>query len=86
MPLSTIRIEDEVFVSEGTVGVGAVRRVAPRELTIYIEGYGDIEIGPENIAAAHGCKVILMPETLPGAVQAHLKHVHDGEFRRPSDR
>ncbi|CTQ48860.1 hypothetical protein [Jannaschia donghaensis] len=85
MPLSEIKIDDEVFVSEGTVGVGAVRQVTPRELTIYIEGYGDIAIGPDHIASAHDGKVVVKPETLPGAIQAHLEHVHDGEYRRPSD-
>ena len=84
MPLSTIRIDDEVFIAEGEVGVGAVRKVEPRELTVYIEGYGDIEIGPDHIASAHDGKVIVKPETLPDSVQAHLEHVHDGEYRRPS--
>lgn len=83
MPLSTIAIDDEVFVSEGTVGVGAVRRVEPTELIISIEGYGDIFIGPDTIVSAHDGKVVLDPATLPQAVQDHLEHVHDGETRRP---
>jgi hypothetical protein len=84
MPLSTIKIEDEVFVAEGQVGVGAVREVRPTVLLIYIEGYGDIEIGPDQIAAAHDGKVLLNPETLDSRLREHLGHVHDGEFRDPS--
>ncbi|MCK0167374.1 hypothetical protein MWU52_07420 [Jannaschia sp. S6380] len=85
MPLSTIRVEDEVFVKDGSVGIGAVREVRPSILTVYIEGYGDIEIGPESVASAHDGKVLLRPETLPSAVQERLDHIHDGEYRRPSD-
>ena len=44
MPLSTIRIEDEVFAAEGAVGIGAVREVTPKTLTVYFEGYGDVEL------------------------------------------
>lgn len=85
MPLSTIRVEDEVFVRTGETGVGAVREVRPDALTVYIEGYGDVEIGPDNIAEAHDGKVVLRLETLPKALQERLEHVHDAEYRRPSD-
>ncbi len=86
MPLSTIEIDDEVFVSEGTVGVGAVRKVEPTQLIISIEGYGDIFVGPGNIASAHDGKVVIDSGTLPQSVQKHLEHVHDGEMREPSRR
>ncbi|SDZ51601.1 hypothetical protein SAMN05444004_11861 [Jannaschia faecimaris] len=85
MPLSTIKIDDEIFMADGAVGVGAVREVTPGKLTVYIEGYGDIMIGPDQIASAHDGKVLVKPETLPDHVQSHLEHVHDGEYRRPSE-
>jgi hypothetical protein len=84
MPLSTIRAEDEVFLAEGEVGVGAVRDVRPRTLLVFIEGYGDVEIGPEHIAAAHDGKVVLNREALDDRLREHLAHVHDREYRDPS--
>ena len=86
MPLSTIRVEDEVFLSEGDVGIGAVRLVEPSTLIVFIEGYGDVEIGPEAVAAAHDGKVLLDRGALDPRLQAHLDHVHDGELRNPSAR
>lgn len=85
MPLSNIRAEDEVFTAEGQVGIGAVREVSPKRLTVYFEGYGDLEIGPEHIVSAHDGKVILDPATLPGDLQERLANIHDGEYRRPSE-
>ncbi len=81
MPLSTIRIEDEVFIRDGETGIGAVREVRPDTLIVYFEGYGDIVIGPEQIASAHDGKVMVRPETLPDDLQARLDHIHDGEYR-----
>jgi hypothetical protein len=86
MPLSTIRADDEVFLAEGQVGIGAVRQVRPDVLVVFIEGYGDIEVGPQNISAAHDGKVLLKLETLDARLQEHLAHVHDAEFRDPSER
>ena len=83
MPLSEIRQDDEVFVAEGEVGIGAVREVAPQELTVYFEGYGDVTIGPDQIVAAHDGKVVVDPATLPADLRARLDHIHDGEMRRP---
>jgi hypothetical protein len=84
MPLREIRVEDEVFAAEGQLGVGAVRVVEPDHLLVYIEGYGEVRIGPENIAAAHDGKVVLDPATLDPALAERLGHVHDGEMRDPA--
>jgi hypothetical protein len=85
MPLSTIRAEDEVFVRDGDTGIGAVREVRPKTLTVYFEGYGDIELGPEHIASAHDGKVMVKPETLPADLQERLDHIHDAELRNPAE-
>ncbi|CUH19465.1 hypothetical protein JSE7799_00479 [Jannaschia seosinensis] len=85
MPLSTIQTEDEVFIRDGETGVGAVRMVRPDTLVVHFEGYGEVEIGPDQIASAHDGKVMVKPDTLPGDLQARLDHIHDGEFRNPSD-
>lgn len=79
MALSDIRVEDEIFAAEGAVGVGAVRRVTPRRLLVQIEGWGEVEIGPEEIASAHDGKVVLRTAALDPALAAHLGHAHDGE-------
>jgi hypothetical protein len=81
MPLSTIRAEDEVFIRDGEPGIGAVRTVKPDTLIVYFEGFGEVTIGPEQIASAHDGKVLVKPETLPGDLQARLDHIHDGEIR-----
>ncbi len=85
MPLSTIHVEDEVFIAHGQVGVGAVREVTPKRLTVYFEGYGETEIGPEHIVSAHDGKVLVDPATLPADLQERLEHIHDAEYRRPSE-
>ncbi|WP_299820116.1 hypothetical protein [uncultured Jannaschia sp.] len=85
MPLSSIRVEDELFVKDGETGIGAVRDVKPDRLIVYIEGYGEIEIGPDHIADAHDGKVMLRVDRLPSDLQERIDHVHDAEYRRPSD-
>ena len=81
MSLKQIKVEDEVFVSEGTRGVGAVRAVRPDHLLVNFEGYGDVELRAENIAAAHDGKVIVRVDTLPPHLQDLLPRVHSGETR-----
>ncbi|MEM9798441.1 MAG: hypothetical protein AAF919_18265 [Pseudomonadota bacterium] len=85
MSLSTIRVEDEVFIRDGETGVGAVREVRPDTLSVYFEGYGEVVIGPDQITSAHDGKVMVDPATLPKDLQARLPHIHDGEMRRPSE-
>jgi len=85
MPLSMIEIDDEIFAADGEVGIGAVRKVTPTKLICYFEGYGDIELGPEQIVSAHDGKVLINPASLPQDLQDRLEHIHDGEYRRPSE-
>jgi hypothetical protein len=84
MPLSTIRAEDEVFARHGETGIGAVRQVRPDTLLIHIENYGEVEIGPAQIASAEEGKVLLKLAALPDALRDHLGHAHDAELRDPS--
>ncbi|MGB3556546.1 MAG: hypothetical protein WBA25_18105 [Jannaschia sp.] len=85
MPLSTIRIEDEVFAAEGETGIGAVREVRPDRLLVHFEGFGEVELGPDHILSAHDGKVLVDPEKLPADLRERLPHIHDGEYRRPSE-
>jgi hypothetical protein len=81
MSLSEIATEWEVFAKEGTVGVGAVRKVAPKALTVYIEAYGEVQVTADQIASAHDGKVILKVETFDERTQAAIRHAHDAEGR-----
>lgn len=79
MSLSEIAPEWQVFAAEGAVGIGAVRRVAPRMLTVYIEAYGEIHVTADQIASAHDGKVILKVETFDDRTQDAIRHAHDRE-------
>jgi len=81
MSLGEIAEEWEVFAKEGAVGIGAVRKVAPRALTVYIEAYGEVQVTAEQIASAHDGKVILKVETFDARTQEAIRHAHDGEAR-----
>jgi hypothetical protein len=81
MPLSEIAPEWQVFAEEGTVGVGAVRKVSPRALTVYIEAYGEVQVTADQIASAHDGKVILKVETFDARTQEAIRHAHDRESR-----
>lgn len=82
MSLSQIAEEWEVFAEEGSVGVGAVRHVAPRALTVYIEAYGEVQVTADQIESAHDGKVILKVETFDARTQEAIRHAHDREDRR----
>jgi len=82
MSLSQIAEEWEVFAAEGTVGIGAVRRVAPKHLTVYIEAYGEVQVSADQIASAHDGKVILKVDTFDPRTQEAIRHAHDREDRR----
>ena len=68
-----------VAASEGTVAVGAVRRVLDASIIVYIEGLGDVEILPNQIASVHDIKVILDVASLDLRIQTVIEHAHDAE-------
>ncbi|MEL6914711.1 MAG: hypothetical protein AAFP13_09420 [Pseudomonadota bacterium] len=80
MSLKEIAEDWQVFASEGTLGVGAVRNVHPDHLIVYIEGYGEVHVYADQIAAAHDGKVVLDVDTLTDAVQHAIRHAHDREL------
>lgn len=79
MDLSGVQRDWLVFAREGTVGVGAVRRVAADRLVVYIEGYGDVAVTEEQVAAVHDAKVVLDLERMPEDVRRAIAHAHDRE-------
>lgn len=81
MKIAEIEQDWEVFASEGTVGIGAVREVSSDHIVIYIEGFGDQRIDANQIVSVHDAKVILDVDALPAAAQDAIKKAHDDEDR-----
>ena len=79
MRFENITPEAQVFASEGTVGIGGVRRIDKDTLLIHIENYGEFHLRRDQIKAAHDGKVILDVEKLPADVQHAISHAHDRE-------
>ena len=79
MPLSDVRRDWAVFAREGEVAIGAVRRVAPDHLVIYLEGFGDVSVAAAQVAAVHDAKVVIDPERMPQHVRAAIARAHDRE-------
>ncbi|MEQ8367026.1 MAG: hypothetical protein RIB61_09990 [Roseicyclus sp.] len=79
MSLAEIEPDWEVFASEGTVGIGAVRAVHKGHLVVYIEAFGDIDVHAHQIHSPHGGKVALQPSTHDGRFRAAIAHAHDRE-------
>lgn len=79
MKLEKISPDDQVFVKEGSIAIGSVRRVSAEHITIYIEAFGEQRIAPDEIAAAHDGKVVLALDRLPDDVRQAASHAHDAE-------
>jgi hypothetical protein len=77
-----IAIGEQVFVSDGDEGFGAVRQVAPHgrpELVIYIENAGDFVVPLAAVEAFHSQKVILNCGKLDHRLRQAIGHAHDVE-------
>ncbi len=81
MTLPLIERDWEVFLSEGTTAIGAVRQIAADHLTVYIEGFGDITVRAPQIISVHDRKVILDPDRFPHDIRTAMHHAHDREPR-----
>lgn len=76
----TIEVGQMVFVSDGEVGVGAVREVrGDGALVVNIENAGDFTLPASAVRDVHSGKVILDVDRLDGPVREALQHVHDAE-------
>ena len=84
MALKDIRVEDELFLRDGRLGIGAVREVRADSLLVWLEGWGETTLEPRHIAAAHDGKVVLDPSELPSEMRDGLLRAHDGELRDPA--
>jgi hypothetical protein len=76
-----VQIGDQVFLEEGGEEIGAVRKIAPDHLVVYIEAAGDFVVPGPWVRAAHHGKVVLDPEriddesVLQAASRAHEREM-----------
>ena len=74
-----IAIGFQAFTSDGGEEFGAVRHVAPHELTVYVENAGDFTIPMSAVEAVHSEKVIVNCAKLDKRLRQAIGHAHDKE-------
>jgi hypothetical protein len=82
MKLPKIAIGYQVFVSDGSEEVGAVRQVSPAgrpEIEIYVENAGDFSVPLSAVESVHDEKVVLDCQKLEPALRRAIGHAHDAE-------
>ena len=75
-----------VFARDGETSVGAVRHVRRGRVDVFIEGFGEATLSPEQIDHAGEGKVVLALDRLPEAVSEAIAHAHDAELPDVADR
>jgi hypothetical protein len=74
-----IQVGFQAFTSDGGEEFGAVRAVAPHELTIYVENAGDFTVPISAVEAVHSEKVVLDCAKLDKRLRRAIGHAHDKE-------
>jgi hypothetical protein len=74
-----VQIGDQLFLEEGGEEVGAVRKVAPDHLVVYIEAAGDFTVPGPWVRAAHDGKVVLDPERCDSTFLDAARGAHERE-------
>jgi len=74
-----IQIGFQAFTSDGGEEFGAVRKVSPHELTIYVENAGDFMVPLSAVEAVHSEKVVLNCAKLDQRLREAIGHAHDRE-------
>ncbi len=74
-----IQIGFQAFTSDGGEEFGAVRRVSPSELTIYVENAGDFTVPMSAVEAVHSEKVVVNCGKLDPKLRRAIGHAHDKE-------
>ena len=75
----TIKVGFQAFASDGGEEFGAVRRVSPHELVIYVENAGDFTVPLDAVESVHSEKVILNCRKLDSRLRKAIGHAHDQE-------
>ncbi|HYG06532.1 MAG TPA: hypothetical protein VD865_08975 [Stenotrophomonas sp.] len=81
-----IEVGQMVFVTDGEVGVGAVREVrrGASEFVVNIQNGGDFVLPFDAAKDVHFGKVVLDVQRLPKEVRDALRHPHDAEIHNPT--
>lgn len=74
-----IKVGFQAFVSDGGEEFGAVRRILPNELIIYVENAGDFTVPISAVEAVHSEKVVLSCSKLDRKLREAIGHAHDAE-------
>ena len=72
----------DVFAHDGDKAFGAVRRVHPSGITVYVENAGDFEVPLSAVVDAHSEKVILDTARLDPPLREAIRRAHTGEDPR----
>jgi len=74
-----VQIGDQLFLEEGGEEIGAVRKVAPDHLVVYVEAAGDFVVPGPWVRAAHDGKVVLDPAKVDDVFLEAARGAHDRE-------
>ncbi len=74
-----VQIGDQLFLEEGGEEIGAVRKVAPDHLVVYVEAAGDFVVPGPWVRAAHDGKVVLDPMKVDPQFLVAAAGAHDRE-------
>lgn len=85
MQLSDIREDWQVFASEGSVAIGAVRGIGRDRVFVFIEGFGEIPVTAGQIKSVHDTKVVINADKFPEDIRDAIGHAHDREDYQASD-
>ena len=69
----------DVFVHDGDKAIGAVRKILPHGLVIYVENAGDFTVPLSAVRDVHSDKVVLRAEKLEMRLRQAIGHAHTGE-------
>ena len=69
----------DVFVHDGDKAFGAVRKVSPREIVVYVENAGDFEIPLSSVMEVEDEKVVLDCAKLEHRLRRAIGHAHEHE-------
>jgi|MudIll2142460700_1097286.scaffolds.fasta_scaffold05006_3 regulator of RNase E activity RraA len=74
-----VSVGDQLFLEEGGEEIGAVRKVAPDHLVVYVEAAGDFVVPGQWVRAAHDGKVVLDPAKVDEQLLAAAATAHESE-------
>jgi len=80
-----VQIDDQLFLEEGGEEIGAVRKVAPDHLVVYVEAAGDFNVPGAWVRAAHNGKVVLDPAQCDEEFLAAARNAHERESEPERD-